>query len=161
MTHASILTLALTPLDRVESVQDAFGRSRSGAWWPTAVVILMATAVAAFLAVIIVGRLREVWRRRAFWNEADEAGVTGEERRLLGHLATLAGLKHAHQLLATPEAFERGAEALMSSDRVAAMDADLQGRTRDMVDTLRGKLGLASKRRQGTPAVAMSLGRIP
>ncbi len=160
MTH-SLTLLATTALDRLDAARAPFIRSWSTGKWLAAAIILIVAAVTIFLAAIVVSRLNEAKRRREFKQRAEEVGISNEEQKLLGHLAHLAGLKQTGKVVDAPEAFDRGADALMSSERVAAMDADLQARTRALVNTLREKLGFSQSEPLDMSRGAVWLGKIP
>jgi len=152
---------ALTARDRIGAVHSFFDRPRTGAWWAAAAIILLVVAAAIFLAAILVHRFRDAKRRRQFQKRAGEAGMNAEEQKLLGHLANLAGLRQTDAVLDAPDAFDRGAEVLLQSERVSAMDADLQARTRALVNTLREKLGFARQESLDPTHGAVWLGKIP
>jgi len=160
-TALQMLMAGLTAQDRFDAVHDSIGRSRTATWWATAAILLLVVAGAVFLAVFLVHRFGESRRRKLYRKRVEEAGVTGEEQKLLGHLARLAKLKQTGAVLDAPEAFERGAEALMRSDRVSAMDADLQARTRAMVNTVREKLGFPRSEARDSAHGVVRLGKIP
>jgi len=129
-TAAQMLLATLNARDRVDALHSFFDRPRTGTWWAVTATILLVAAATVFLAAILVHRFHEAKRRKEFRQRAGDAGINPEEQKLLNHLANLAGLKQAGAVLDAPEAFERGADALLRSERVSALDEDLQARTR-------------------------------
>jgi len=160
-TAAQMLLAALNARDRVDALHSFFDRPRTGTWWAVTATILLVAAATVFLAAILVHRFHEAKRRKEFRQRAGDAGINPEEQKLLNHLANLAGLKQAGAVLDAPEAFERGADALLRSERVSALDEDLQARTRALVNTLREKLGFANSEPLDLTAGAVWLGKIP
>jgi hypothetical protein len=140
--NATDMLAALSPMERVAAVRDALvGGGAWRAWVPAA------AAVVAGLVLIYVSRhwydRRQALRR--FVENAGRLGLAHAERTLLSRLARLAGLKRIDAIFALQAAFDRGAQAYLTSRRAEGMSDEGREDLAATLDALREKLGFAQE----------------
>jgi hypothetical protein len=103
-------------------------------------VIVLAGSIIAFLVVSLIRKVKELKSaERIFFNTVAKKGLTEAQADILMAIAVNAGLKKSEDIFSASEAFERGAEKLLSQSRSGRQANETSRLERQMVE-LREKL---------------------
>jgi hypothetical protein len=131
---------ALTPADRVNAARNMPISPLSWLW---ILLVAVAGVVVVGVAIMLIARWRHlkwgVWG--LFHAQADHLGLSAEERDLLAHLASLAGVKDPVAIFTMDDAFNQGSIGFLQSQHLTAMDEQGRAYACALLNLLREKLG--------------------
>jgi hypothetical protein len=156
------LTPAITPIDRMRAIRSLNTGNAGDIPWPA----LIGSAAVIGLLVLLVAVNRGVAVRKKeklaaeFDQQADKAGLTAAERRLMAAIARFAGVADDAMVFTDHEAFSRGAARMMQEHFSSGDSIEERRNVKAAIESVYQKLGIVSSA-PSSRAVSMSSRQIP
>jgi len=143
---------ALDAVDKYMAARDWSGAPATGSAWLTPLLLLIAIILfAALIALLLYRRAAETKAfRQVLEARARQVGLTDPELYVLLAIAKAAKVRNATALLSSAEAFDRGANRLLTSRRVTSLSAERRDGISVLIESMRGRLAV------GRPAPAVN-----
>lgn len=141
----SFTPMALKPMERLKAMGE-FGEATSGQVWLMVFLLLALLLIAA--GVVVLALVRH-WRRARQQRErlaalCQEHGLGDRERYVMAAIVKAGRIRQVETVFTVSMSFERGLAALMRSPTVMGMTEQKRQEVRDLIESVRQRLGLVS-----------------
>jgi hypothetical protein len=141
----SLTPLALKPMERLKAMGD-FSEPTSGQVW---LMVFLALALVLIAAGAVALALLRRWRRAQRQRErlaalCQEHGLGDRERYVMAAIVKAGRIRQVETVFTVSMSFERGLAALMRSPTVTGMSEQKRQEVRDLIESVRHRLGLQS-----------------
>lgn len=138
----SLAFLGATPMERWSYARNFSSRLVNSTWFWTILIVTFSLVVMMYLVGRYLSqRVTILASRSDFDLKSNQAGLGQEERKLLSHIALLAGPKHPEVIFTAGEVFDQGVTRLLQSPQIAGMSQAMRDRTCELLGLLRDRLG--------------------
>jgi hypothetical protein len=147
---ARLTSLALRPMERMKAMGD-WSDPTSGQVW---LAVFLGLALVMIAMGVVALALARSWRRARRQREAlaalcQEYDLSDRQRYVMAAIVKAARIRQVEAVFTVSMSFERGLAALMRSPTVTSMSQPKQQEIRDLVESVRVRLGLQSPETAG------------